>query len=106
MKITVKESYKNKVVERKNSLTNNTIRVDFTKLDESKYLSAYHSGFADCFDVETDTPKVKVTKIHVEVDNLADLTYNELKEQARAKGLQFEGNIKKKDLIALLNGKA
>ena len=96
--LTLKAEFTNKILERKSAKSGATIKIDTSKLDPSKYQAYSDIGFSDIF--ETGTTK----KITVEVDNLNDLTYAELKEQAKAKGLEFAKNIKKTDLIALING--
>jgi hypothetical protein len=95
----LKAEFTNKILERKSAKSGARIKIDTSKLDPNKYQAYYDIGFSDIF--ETTSKKVSV-----EVDSLSDLTYAELKEQAIAKGLEFAKNIKKVDLIELLNGKA
>lgn len=46
--------------------------------------------------------KATITKINVQVDDLNDLTYKELLEQAKNKGIDIPRNISKVKLIDLL----
>ena len=92
----LKSEFTNKILERKSAKSGARIKVDTSKLDPSRYQAYYDIGFSDIFE------EAKEKKITVEVDNLSDLTYAELKQQATAQGLEFAKNIKKTDLIALL----
>jgi hypothetical protein len=101
----VKESYKDKVVSRVNKVTGSTITINFATLKPERIPYLVQYGFADCFEIIKKEVKLNVNKIIVQVDNLADLTYAELKQQAKEKGIDFPANIKKVDLIALINQK-
>lgn len=92
----IKAEFQNKIVERKSSKSSSIIRVDTSTIPAEKYQAYYEIGFADIFEEGKKSVEVKV-------DSLNDLTYAELKEQATAKGLEFPKNIKKADLIDLLN---
>lgn len=96
MNLTLKKEFQNKVISRRSKISGATISIDTAKMSEDKYEAYYNIGFQDIFEEGTK-------KVTVEVDNLNDLTYKELKEQAIEKGIDFPANIKKVDLIELLN---
>lgn len=96
MNLTLKKEFQNKVISRRSNISGATISIDTAKMPEEKYEAYYNIGFQDIFEEGAK-------KVTVEVDNLNDLTYKELKEQATAKGIDFPANIKKVDLIALIN---
>ncbi len=51
-------------------------------------------------------PIIKEAKISVIIDDLSDLTYQELISQAKSRNIAYKRNISKSNLIQLLNGQA
>ena len=99
----LKAEFTNKIVERRSPISRTTIKVDFKTYPESKYPKLLNCGFIDCFEAVSNKEPLNV--IQVTVDGYHDLTYAELKEQAKKRGIEFAGNIKKAELIALLDAK-